>query len=399
MLRHLITLMWNRKRANGLLILEILLAFVVLFAVSSVGVYSWRNYHAPLGFAYQNVWKMQLNPGTQPHAEQFAALQRVLARLRSTPGVVTLSRSVDNTPFAFSNNTTEFRAIEGKDRPAAYGDVYDAGPELRDVMGLRMVAGRWFDRRDEAVGRRPPIVITELTQAALFPDGTSALGKVIQGNLGEKEEFEVVGVSGPYRAGGELSEPQPGYFLYISPQDTARALFNLLVRVQPGSGAALEKKLNEEIRAASGGWSSNILPLPDERRTQLKVNLTPPVILGVVCIFLLVNVALGLFGVLWLNISQRRSELGVRRALGASGAAISRQVVGEILVLTTFGLGLGLLVAAQFPLLGVFNVKTSVYLTAMALASAGLYVLATGCALYPSRLAAGIQPAVALREE
>jgi len=103
--------------------------------------------------------------------------------------------------------------------------------------------------------------------------------------------------------------------------------------------------------------------------------------------------------VLWLNISQRRSELGVRRALGASGAAISWQVVGEILVLTTFGLGLGLLVAAQFPLLGVFNVKTSVYLTAMALASAGLYVLATGCALYPSRLAAGIQPAVALREE
>jgi putative ABC transport system permease protein len=120
---------------------------------------------------------------------------------------------------------------------------------------------------------------------------------------------------------------------------------------------------------------------------------------GVVCVFLLVNVALGLFGVLWLNINQRRAELGVRRALGATGAAISRQVLGEILVLTTFGLTLGLLVAAQFPLLGVLNVKTSVYLIGMALAAAGLYLLATVCALYPSRLAAGIQPAVALREE
>jgi len=186
-------------------------------------------------------------------------------------------------------------------------------------------------------------------------------------------------------------------FLYISPQDTARALFDLLVRVPSGQGATLEKKLNEEIRAASGGWTSSILPLPDERLTQLKVNFTPPVILGVVCLFLLVNVALGLFGVLWLNINQRRSELGVRRALGATGGAISRQVLGEILVLTTFGLGL--LVAAQFPLLGVLNVPAGVYLTAMGLAAAGLYALAAGCALYPSQLAAGIQPAVALREE
>jgi putative ABC transport system permease protein len=397
MLRHLFTLMWNRKRANGLLILEIFLAFVVLFVVGSVGVYYWRNYQTPLGFAYANVWKVQLNPGSQPHAEQLASLQRIITRLRSTPGVVTLSRSVDNTPFAFSNNTTEFRAAEGVTKPDVYGDVYDTGPEFREVMGLKMVAGRWFDRRDEALAHYPPIVITNLAQAALFPNGQSALGKLIIDN--DHERYRIIGITEAYRAGGELSEPMPGYFDYVSPQDTARALTVLLVRVQPGSGAALEKKLNEEIRSASGGWSSNILPLPDERRAQLKINLALPGILGVVCVFLLVNVALGLFGVLWLNINQRRAELGVRRALGATGADISRQVLGEILVVTTFGLLLGLVVAAQFPLLGVFSVKASVYGTAMVLAAIGLYSLAAACALYPSQLAAGIQPAVALREE
>jgi putative ABC transport system permease protein len=398
MIRHLITLMWNRKRANGLLILEIFLAFVVLFAVGSVAVFSWRNYRAPLGFTYDNVWQIQLNPGTQPRAEQFATLQQVLGRLRSTPGVVKVSRSVENTPFSFSNNTTEFRAVQGANRPEVYGDVYDAGPELRDVMGLHLVAGRWFDRRDEAVPRHPPIVITEMTQAALFPGGESAVGRLIRDN--DKEDYEVVGVSGPYRTAGELSEPQPGYFLYISPQDTARALFTLLVRVQPGSGGALEKRISDDIRAISaGGWTSGIITLPEQRITRLKFDLALPIILSVVCVFLLVNVALGLFGVLWLNINQRRSELGVRRALGASGAAISGQVLGEILVLTTFGLVLGLLVAVQFPLLGVMDVKPEVYLIAMGLAAVGLYALAAGCALYPSQLAARIQPAVALREE
>jgi putative ABC transport system permease protein len=60
---------------------------------------------------------------------------------------------------------------------------------------------------------------------------------------------------------------------------------------------------------------------------------------------------------------------------------------------------LGLLVAVQFPLLGAFEERTSVYLTAIVLAAGALYLLATVCALYPSQLAAGIRPAVALREE
>lgn len=400
MIRHLFTLMWNRKRANGLLILEIFMAFVVLFAVGSTGVYLVRNYQAPLGFTYDNVWQIDMNPGNQPHAEQFGTLQRVLARLRATPGVVSVARSASNTPFAFSDNSGNIEQGTGaKARQTGQADFYYSGPELRDVMGLHLVAGRWFDRRDETPARRPPAVITEATQAELFPDGQSAVGKVIRFGFKGYEEHVVIGVSGPYRAGGELSEPRPAVFRYVSPQDTADALFTLLVRVQPGSGAALEKRLANDIRLTSGGWTSETLTLPEQRLTKLKLLLTLPAVLGVVCVFLLVNVALGLFGVLWLNINQRRAELGVRRAMGATSAAISQQVLGEILVLTTFGMLLGLLVAAQFPLLGVFNIKAGVYLTAMGLAAGGLYLLAAGCALYPSRLAAGIQPAVALREE
>ena len=397
MIRHLFTLIWNRKRATGLLIAEIFMAFVVLFAVGSVGVYNWRNYRIPLGFAYERVWLVEMNPGSQPGREQFATLQRVLQRLRSTPGVVSAARSAENTPFSFNGNSREFRAKEGTDKPKAQAEFYYAGPEFRDVMGLRLVAGRWFDRRDEAASRRQPMVITEAMQDQLFPGGASAVGKTIRDN--DDDDYEVVGVISSYRARGELVKPMPGVLTYVSPQDTAHALFTLLVRVQLGSGAALEKKLGEDIRTTSAGWASSIVSLPEQRLTQLKFRLTLPGILAIVCVFLLINVALGLFGVLWLNINQRRGELGVRRAMGATAGAISWQVVGEILVLTTFGLGLGLLVAVQFPLLSVFDVAPSVYFTAMLLAAAGLYALATICALYPSRLAAGIHPAVALREE
>lgn len=402
MIRHLFTLMWNRKRANGLLVIEIVLAFVVLFAVGSLGVYLWGNYRAPLGFAYEQVWDVSLSPGGQPSRRQvLGTLQQIIQHLKATPGVAGVSRSEGNTPFAFASNNGDLSVGEGtKKRVCEVANYYNASPEFREVMGLQLKAGRWFDRRDEADNSRA-VVITESLRDALFAPGESPLGQVIEGGPTRMlpKAWRVVGVSGPYRGDGELNEPKPAIFLYVSPQDTTNALTTLLVRVQPGSGAALEKKISDDIRAISPTWSSTITPLADQRRVQLKQLLTPPVIMGVVSLFLLVNVALGLFGVLWLNISQRRGELGVRRAMGATGAAISRQIVGEILVLTTFGLALGLLVAAQFPLLGVFNVQAGVYLTAMALAAGGLYLLAAGCALYPSRLAAGIQPAVALREE
>ena len=396
MIRHLITLMWNRRQTNGLLLAEIFLAFVVLFVVGSVGLFNWQNYREPLGFEYQNVWSVDLSAGTQPRAEQFETLQTILRQLRGTPGVVSVSRSASNIPFSGSDNTT-WLETEKNGVKQSVDDVnyYDVSPELREVMGLQIREGRWFDRRDEAA-TRTPVVINELLRDQLFGPGATAVGQRISNR---KAEWQVVGVSGPYRTDGELREPRPGMFVYLSPQDTTRARNTLLMKVKPGSGAELEKKISADIRAAGSTWTSNILTLSNQRLVQLKFGLVLPVILGVICLFLIINVALGLFGVLWLNISRRRGELGVRRAMGATAGGISRQIVGEILVLTTFGLVLGLLVAVQFPLLGVFSVRPGVYLTAMLLAAGVLYLLATFCALYPSRLAASIQPAVALREE
>lgn len=392
MIRHLFTLIWNRRRANMLLIAEIMLAFVILFAVGSVLVYFQRNYQAPLGFDYERVWQIRLSPGTQPEGQQFATFQQILQHLRATPGVELVARTGSNTSFSFSSSSGTIDT--GPGTPTVETDYYQASAELGDVLGLQLRQGRWFNASDDAATRRP-VVITEMTRAGLFP-GQSPLGKVIHSG---DEEWQVVGVVDTYRGTGVLSEERAGSFMYVNPQDTTSNRSTLLIRVRAGAGAALEKKINEDIRTIGPTWTSNIKTMTAMRAVQLRQMLPFPALLGVVCLFLLVNVALGLFGVLWLNISRRRAELGVRRALGATGLTISGQVLGEILVVTTFGLVLGLLVTVQFPLLGVLSVSSNVYLTAMGLATLLLYALTALCALYPSQLAARIPPAVALREE
>lgn len=400
MIRHLFTLMWNRRRANALLVVEIFLAFVVLFAVSTIAANLWANYRQPLGFEYEQVWQLNFETGSQPRADQFETARQLLAQIRANPQVASAAPTASNTPFSFNDSRRSLDFTAPRDTTQRHinnVNSYAVGSELREVMGLELIAGRWFGPADAVSGAQVPVVIDERMQRAMYPDGTSALGAKLLPR--DEKPQRVIGVVRAYRTDGELQEPLPALFQAIYPEDTTFMAQSILLRVKPGSGAALEKQLTNDVRRIGPGWSGTIRTLPDMHAVQMKQLLTKPILLGAMSVFLLLNVALGLFGVLWLNISRRRGELGVRRAMGATAGGISRQVLGEILVITTFGLVLGLLVAVQFPLLGVQGLRPDIYFAAMLLAAGALYLLATVCALYPSRLAASIQPAVALREE
>jgi putative ABC transport system permease protein len=103
---------------------------------------------------------------------------------------------------------------------------------------------------------------------------------------------------------------------------------------------------------------------------------------------------------LWLMVTQRTREIGLRRAKGATAGDIRRQVVGEVMVLTAIGVVAGLVVTAQLPLLDVFpSVPWPVYAAGVAVAAVAVLGLAGLCAWVPSRLAASVVPAEALRYE
>jgi putative ABC transport system permease protein len=141
-------------------------------------------------------------------------------------------------------------------------------------------------------------------------------------------------------------------------------------------------------------------PLAKTRRSMMRLRLVPMLSAALIAGFMLIMVALGMVGVLWQSVARRRREIGLRRALGATGHGVSLQVLGELLVVTTAGLLLGAALAVQFPLLGAIGwVSNGVYAVAMALAALTIYGLTVVSALYPSWLATQVQPAEALHYE
>ncbi|MDB5279551.1 MAG: FtsX-like permease family protein [Ferruginibacter sp.] len=388
MLQHLFKLIWNKKKQNFLLIIEMLISFIVMFAVFTLVVYFYQNYNRPMGFEYENVWTTRYdNPAGMSDTDSVTEFRASLKQLvKAMPQVAEVAFSNVNTPF--SDATIGGGINHGKIQ--ARTNLYSADDAYRDVLGIQLKAGRWFSK-DDMGAREKPVVINESLKQELFGND-NPIGKTVN------DHDRVVGVVSDMKDEGDFTGRKNAVFSRV---DTSNQLWGgvMLIKVKPTADADFEGRLYKALSGAIQNKSIEISHLDKLRTGKNQRLLTGVIIILIVAGFLVVNVALGLFGVLWYNINKRKSEIGLRRAVGASGAAISKQLIGEAMVLATLALIIGTFFAIQFPLMNVFNLATNTYLIALALAITFIYLLVIICALYPGRQAAAIFPAVALHEE
>ncbi len=147
------------------------------------------------------------------------------------------------------------------------------------------------------------------------------------------------------------------------------------------------------------GYEINITSLDSVRSKYLRKTLGPVIVVLAVFFLIMIVVLLGLFGVLWYDISLRRSEVGVRRAAGATSGKIFSLVVKEMLVWASLGIFIGIVLFVQLPFLNLFSFGWSNGVESVIFAALIIYILVIICSLLPASQAAKIQPAVALHEE
>ena len=397
MLHHLLKLIWKRKSRNMMLSLEILLAFMVVFAIAAFAVRNYQLYHMPTGFAWRDQWSVNIrNAEPIPNdAALYSALKRALLEL---PEVQTVAFTA-MAPYEISRRVAGYSLPDGSRRVDS--DSLDVSDDFFDAMQMTPAQGRWFSKADDAADAVPTVINRRFADQ-LFP-GIPAVGQVFTAAeyRGTPRRFRVSAVVEQFRSHGEYQDPVNFVLPRFSPGGSGEPVMTVMLRVKPGTPRAFEARLSARLKREHNDWSFVISPLSESRKTMQKLQMLPLTIMSVIAAFLLVMVAFGLFGVLWQNTTQRIPEIGLRRALGADAGHIYRQIIAEQMLLSTGAIAVALVLLVQLPLTGVFEdaLNWPVFLASTALSAGVIYLLSLLCSLYPGWRAARLSPTQALHYE
>ena len=208
-----------------------------------------------------------------------------------------------------------------------------------DALGMELVTGRDYVRDDD---RDAPLrlVINELTASLAFPDG-GAVGRTVRMN---GQDWEVIGVVRPTRHVHLEQEPGPEVFVSMR-QVADHASLYLVAR-----GLGSTREVMSAVRSAMSTVNPELPRNEVVSIDRIVADVTTPrrfvmwLMTGFAG-FALLMACLGIYGVVSYSVRQRRSEMGIRLALGASPASLSRRVIAETLGLAAAGLVIGVLAA------------------------------------------------------
>lgn len=401
----------HRQRAvrSGLVVGQVALALVLLSAAGLMLRSFGRLRNVRPGFDATGVLTFDVSLPFNEFKTREAALifhREFARRVRALP-YVTAVGSTSSVPL--EDYGTGCTIVWRESRP------YDVGQEPPCVSTPIAVPGFFETLKVPVDGRTPTwddvdnrtqaVVITKALGDRLWPN-ESPIGKGIGSNGAEsKVWYRIVGVIPELKAEALDKPPTEAVFYSatgLRPNAQTGALNDLSYMVRTTGGDPLE--LTSRVRAILAEMNPSV-PFMDARsmedvmtRSMARTSFMM-ILLGVSAVFALVLSAVGMYGVISYVVTQRRTEIGIRMALGADIARVVRMLLAQSVVLSSVGVAIGMAGAFVLNKLMVsmlFETSPADPLVLFAVVVL-LLAIATVATLVPARRAARIDPAEAMR--
>ena len=395
-----------RRLRLGLLIVEAAFAVVLTVGASLLAHSFVRLTHVDAGYDADQVqvMRVELPDGANLDARTRAFIERVLERLRATPGVdaAGAANMLPLLPMTAVTNITLPASVGGGKPTVGRVLSYVVTPGYAEAMRLRLREGRFFSDRDVTSGVRSAIVSQEFVRQFLGagPAVGVRLGRLYEGP--DAAETEIVGVVGDVLKDGNDTERQPEmYFAHGSRTHSITGFPTIVVRgsADPTNlGAAMRRYVHEIDGSVAIDSVSPLRKLVTASWAQPRFAAS---VMSGFAVLAMALAGIGLYGALSYGVSQRRRELGVRAALGATRGALVGLVLREGLWVTVLGVGLGVAAAGLLTRLMTRLLFGTSPLDGLSFTVGPALLIGVGivASLLPAMRAASTDPAKVLRGE
>ncbi len=392
---------------DSLVVAEVALGLVLLVGAGLMMRSFGSLVNVPPGFDPKNVLTGQVSMTRnvyEKHEERLGYVNQTLDRLKALPGVESAAFGAPM-PFSGDNVGSDFR-IEGRPQPEPgkepTANNRSVTAEYFQAIRIPLRKGRYFTEQDQRGG--VGVAIINETLASRYFTNEDPIGKYITNiganqNDGDPERWEVVGVIGDVHHSSLIKAATPE--IYLPFQQNSWGWGNFFVRTSNDS-AALTKSFTETIRSGDKTVPvTKVQPLTQaisDTVAQTRFYTLLFALFGATGLLLTLT---GIYGVISYTVAQQTQEIGIRMALGAQASDVLKLVMGQGMVLTLVGIGLGLIGALGVTRLMqtlLFNVSATDPVTFTGVAAALVAVALVACYV-PARRAAKVDPLVALRYE
>jgi putative ABC transport system permease protein len=291
--------------------------------------------------------RLDVSPKSAEPSQRLALYEQIATTVRAMPGVAHAAIS-EVTPVSGTITDVYVEAETGPrlapPQNISYRNVIT--PDWFATYGTRLVAGRDFDERDRLSS--PPVAMVNETFVRRFLQGANPLGRRIRNPSSAPGEtrpwMEVVGVVADAAYLSLRAAVPPTMYIPLAQRTPDSGFFQfatLSVRAPSGSPLSLARGVGDAIARVDSDVAITFTALKQQVDAALVQERIVAILSGWFCVLALLLSALGLYGVTSYAVNRRRTEIGIRMAIGAAPARVVRLVLTRVIVLLGFGVLIG----------------------------------------------------------